>query len=221
MTRGPRLSPPRCLAVWLGVTAATGAGAATALPSAAALTAAADFEALLVAVAATALVGTLGWLWVVASLTVLDALRGRVRPGGAVRRLVLAACGAALAAGVASPAVAGPGGAPALDEPVLAGLPLPDRAVAGDPARPSRHRTPETARSATAPAPGRPADRVQVRAGDSLWAIAAASLPADASAAAVDARWRQIYRANDAVIGADPDLIRPGQRFCLPARDDH
>ncbi len=35
---------------------------------------------------------------------------------------------------------------------------------------------------------------------------------------AVNDRWHRIYRANRAVIGADPDLIQPDQRLRLPRR---
>jgi nucleoid-associated protein YgaU len=34
--------------------------------------------------------------------------------------------------------------------------------------------------------------------------------------AAIDRRWREIYAANRAVVGPDPDLIRPGERLRLP-----
>jgi LysM domain len=56
-----------------------------------------------------------------------------------------------------------------------------------------------------------------IRVGDTLWGIAAAHLPpAKRSAAAVDRYWRQLYRANRAVLGPDPDLIHPGTRLRLP-----
>ncbi len=49
-----------------------------------------------------------------------------------------------------------------------------------------------------------------MRPGDTLWAFAVASLPADADPARVArvcARW---YRVNQTTIGADPDLLIPG-----------
>jgi resuscitation-promoting factor RpfA len=56
-----------------------------------------------------------------------------------------------------------------------------------------------------------------IRAGDTLWGIAAAHLPpAKRSAAAIDRYWREVYRANRAVLGPDPDLIHPGTRLRLP-----
>jgi resuscitation-promoting factor RpfA len=57
-----------------------------------------------------------------------------------------------------------------------------------------------------------------VRPGDTLWGIAAAHLPAGSrSPAQVDRYWRQIYAANRAAIGSDPDLIHPGTRLKVPA----
>jgi hypothetical protein len=56
-----------------------------------------------------------------------------------------------------------------------------------------------------------------VGVGDTLWDIAAALLsPAGRSAGNIDRYWRQIYRANRSVIGADPDLIHPGARLHVP-----
>ncbi len=57
---------------------------------------------------------------------------------------------------------------------------------------------------------------VTVRAGDSLWSIAAEHLPADATAAQIDAAWHEWYQANRDVIGDDPNLIRPGQVLTAP-----
>jgi hypothetical protein len=54
-----------------------------------------------------------------------------------------------------------------------------------------------------------------VRLHDTLWGIAAARLPAG-SAATIDRYWRQVYAANRAAVGADPDLIHPGTRLAVP-----
>lgn len=56
-----------------------------------------------------------------------------------------------------------------------------------------------------------------VSPGDSLWSIAARALPAGASAAEVDRAWRAIWHHNRDVVGADPDLIIPGDRLDLGA----
>jgi hypothetical protein len=58
---------------------------------------------------------------------------------------------------------------------------------------------------------------VVVRRGDTLWSIARRHLGRAAGDAAVDREWRRWYAANRAVIGADPDLILPGQRLVPPA----
>lgn len=74
------------------------------------------------------------------------------------------------------------------------------------------------------PAPGRTIDAGEhtVEAGDTLWDIAAAHLtPAERSAASIHRYWRQIYRANRPVVGADPNLIHPGMRLdVVPFRQD-
>ena len=59
--------------------------------------------------------------------------------------------------------------------------------------------------------------RVVVRAGDSLWRIAAAHLPGRPTAARVAASWPRWYTANRSVVGADPDRIEPGQVLRAPA----
>ncbi len=60
------------------------------------------------------------------------------------------------------------------------------------------------------------ARRIVVRPGDSLWSIAAAQLPPDADAAAITSAWHRWWRLNEAVIGADPDVILPGQVLRAP-----
>ncbi|MCW2492599.1 MAG: LysM peptidoglycan-binding protein [Frankiales bacterium] len=58
--------------------------------------------------------------------------------------------------------------------------------------------------------------RVTVAAGQSLWLIAAHRLGPTASDQQVATEWPRWYRANRGVIGADPGLIRPGQRLTVP-----
>jgi LysM domain len=74
------------------------------------------------------------------------------------------------------------------------------------------------------PAPGHRADTGDhtVEAGDTLWDIAAAHLtPAERSNATISRYWHQVYRANRAVVGPDPDLIHPGARLDVaPLRRD-
>jgi nucleoid-associated protein YgaU len=65
--------------------------------------------------------------------------------------------------------------------------------------------------------PSRPPAAHAVEAGDTLWDIAAARLAAaERSPASVHRFWQEIHRANRAVIGADPNLIRPGMRLAVP-----
>jgi nucleoid-associated protein YgaU len=59
--------------------------------------------------------------------------------------------------------------------------------------------------------------RVVVKPGDTLWSIAANELGPNATAEAVAARWPAWYDANRQRIGADPDLILPGQVLRIPA----
>ncbi|GAB2572465.1 LysM peptidoglycan-binding domain-containing protein [Kribbella endophytica] len=80
--------------------------------------------------------------------------------------------------------------------------------------------------------PDRPTDGAPVRytdlqsgrhvvlRGESLWSIAAAELGPNASDSAIAARWPHWYAANRAVIGADPDLLLPGQVLQSPASLD-
>ena len=55
-----------------------------------------------------------------------------------------------------------------------------------------------------------------VQPGDSLWLIAARRLGAHADPTQIEATWREWYAANRALIGADPDLIHPGQVLVDP-----
>jgi nucleoid-associated protein YgaU len=189
---------------------------------------------------AVLLLGSLAWGWLALTVTVVEALslvdRARLRPPGArppdprrpalpwhlpgpARRLVLAACGVALVAGLQQPALAASGLHDRHHHPhphphlervaaLLDGLPLPERAVA-------RART---GRSGHISASRRSAPHtVVVLAGDCLWSIAVADLPAGASPREVATRWQAIYAANHDVIGPDPDHLLPGQRLTLPA----
>jgi nucleoid-associated protein YgaU len=161
----------------------------------------------------------LAWLWLVAAVTACtaDALRAAgsdavhqgstlLRPR-AVRAVVAACLGVTALAGPASAqspvtrvralpddlraaAVTAPATSPRL----LDGLPVPDRVHGGLHDR------------VTAPA-----RRLDVAPGDSLWALTAALLPPGAPADAVASGWRLLYAANRAVVGADPDLLQPGQ----------
>ncbi len=57
---------------------------------------------------------------------------------------------------------------------------------------------------------------VVVRRGDTLWGLVHRHLGAGATEAEVAAVWPRWYAANRAVIGADPDLLLPGQVLRVP-----
>lgn len=212
----------RCLLVLLAVTVGAGVLLARLLPDVGALVeeartgavAGQPFDEVLVAACEVALVVCTVWLWLSTVAVAAGAVNGGPAPRGVPRvwrQLVLAACGVALAGGLASPAHAGDRGASPLD-----GLPLPDRATTT--AQVSR----VFARAEAHPAPaGRGparsvAETVLVRSGDTLWDLARAELPPGAGNTAIAARVREIHHANRAVIGPDPDLIRPHQRLRMP-----
>jgi hypothetical protein len=221
----------RCALVWLAGSAALAALVGWLLPDllAARDLVAADglggrpFDQVLVWLCEAVLLVAAAWLWVVTGLVARDAARGRgpVRRGvpAPLRRLVLVACGAALAGSLAAPSFAAPAAEPGdRADPrgaVVDGLPLPDRATA------AMHIGQLLTRTATRGRPGPPepaARTVVVRPGDTLWGLADATLSPGAPASEVDDRWHRIYRANRSVIGDDPDLIRPDQRLRLPRR---
>jgi len=59
--------------------------------------------------------------------------------------------------------------------------------------------------------PNAAAPEVAVRAGDSLWTIAARALGPAAGDVEIAAHWPSWYEANRNVIGADPNVLLPGQ----------
>lgn len=130
--------------------------------------------------------------------------------------LGLAGTGTALAQDVSAPSAAVPGAAvtaltwaPTTDDgPPLSWVASDPAPAAGHPATPGAEGTPGAAAA--------PRRTVVVAPGDSLWRIAAATLPPTADDATIAAAWPDWYDANRAVIGADPDLIRPGQALQAP-----
>lgn len=173
------------------------------------------FDTLLTRGALGALAAVGAWVVLVVLSVALEArTAGRIRLARtgcppAVRRWLLGlflVCFAGVAApaaasgsgtGPGSGAGSGSGDAESTVATALDGLPLPDRTVGG-----RLSRTPdETGRI------------VQVRAGDSLWSIARDRLPEGAANAEIAAVVRRLYAVNRRTIGADPDLIVPGQRL--------
>jgi nucleoid-associated protein YgaU len=123
-----------------------------------------------------------------------------------LRRLIDAAITLSVAATIA--ATAAPAGAStgsALDWPGLT-TPPPTVTSATAPTAPVHH-----------PAARQSRDVVVVRAGDTLWSIAARHLGPGASGTSITAAWHAWYAANHTVIGPNPSLIHPGQRLLVPA----
>lgn len=201
----------RCLVVWTATTVALAlvvAWCAADLPPAGLRSA--SFDRVLVWLCSAALVGCAAWWWLVTSVVVVEAWRDAPAwtvPGvpRQARRWVLAACGVALVGAGVAPATATPGRVHEDDHPrirvAVAGLPLPERPLGGL-------------------LLGRPVAEeavVVVEPGDSLWSLAAAALGPGASDAEVTAEWHRIHGLNLHTVGADPDVIHPGQRLVLPA----
>lgn len=57
---------------------------------------------------------------------------------------------------------------------------------------------------------------ITVRAGDSLWSLSAGLLGPFASDVDISAAWPRLYQANRHIIGADPNVLLPGQVLQLP-----
>lgn len=67
------------------------------------------------------------------------------------------------------------------------------------------------------PPPTPPTEKLTVHPGDSLWALAAHRLPADATDGAIETTWQDWYQHNRSVIGPDPDLLAPGLILTIPS----
>lgn len=169
-----------------------------------------SFDEALIGICSVTLIAAGAWIALVTALLVTEVVvqsisvesagaRGIPRMTARIcprvtQRIVLAGCGVALTAALASPATADQSGR-------LAGLAVPDRTV-GSPV--------------SEPGPA----RITVTAGSSLWAIAKAALdhqpahpPGDPE---ITVAWHAIHRANADRIGNDPDLIFPGTTLQIP-----
>lgn len=151
-----------------------------------------SFPDALLALASLIAVALAVWVLIVAGLATLG-VSSRV-----LARLTPPVLRGVLLAGAAGVLTIGPAQAASVD-----GLPLPDRPDA-------------FAAAVRTPAP----QTVTVRSGDTLWAIAARSLPQGANVAEIAAAARAWHRANREVIGPDPNLIFPTQRLTPPTGKD-
>jgi LysM domain len=135
-------------------------------------------------------------VWLATLVPRLDAVAAAITPR-AIRRAAFAVGGLALTApGVSGVAVADDSPPPPChgveSRPSLAGLPLPDLPTS------------------------RGLSTVTVEPGDSLWSIARRELATEAPTSAVATRVALLYAHNHRTIGANPDLIFPGQRLHAP-----
>ena len=101
--------------------------------------------------------------------------------------------------------------APAQATGELDGLPFPDRGLTAHPSKPAQ---PVDASARTVSL-----GHHVVKPGESLWSIAATTLPAGASTVDIAASSAAWYDSNRAVIGANPSLIHPGQDLAAPDAD--
>ena len=199
----------RATLLWLTVTAAQAGLVALTAPLVRRLATApgpAFADALVQACAGAALVaGALLWLATTEVVGGVLHSRGprsplsRRRSVGPVRLALLTACGVTVL--TTTPAHAGsdtPVGAGAtLSAEALAGLPLPDRPVG------------PRIGSVTPAA-------VTVRTGDSLWTIAEREAGPAASRTELASYWLRLQALNADALGAEPDLVHPGQTLRLP-----
>lgn len=101
-------------------------------------------------------------------------------------------------------------------DPGAGGVPVPGWTPTTARPAPARQSTAQVGLVSTTAAPTS-TDEVVVHRGDTLWDIAARHLGEHATDQDVAEAWPRWYAANRDVIGADPDLIHPGQRLVVPA----
>ncbi len=152
-----------------------------------------DFTAAVLALVWLVTVAVGVWAVLVATLASTPALRG-----------IAVALTPRLLRGLVFAGIAGALSVPAAqaEDHGVDGLRLPDRPLVTGAAAPVTEQPP-----------------VVVRRGDTLWAIARARLGSGSDLAATAREVDRWYAANRDVIGADPDLIHPGQRLVPPSKD--
>lgn len=149
-----------------------------------------EFPQVLLATASLLQLSVACWVLVVICVSHSSTRLARALTPALMRRALFAGAAGALAL---TPVHAERVTSPARHQ--LEGLRLPDRPVMSGASNPS----------------------VVVRPGDTLWAIAARSLPPGATNSQIAAACARWYATNRAVIGADPDLIHPQQRLTPPS----
>lgn len=192
-----------------GLTAAAIALLAPEAPSLAHQLVGPSFPDAALAAASLLVLATASWSLLATAAVVMGAssrLVTVITPVALRRALLVGAAGALTIA----PAHAEQQAAPDSAQHRVAGLSLPDRPDAAS-ARPT---------ASTPPVEPVAADRVRVRAGDTLWAIARRSLPPGASTAEIASATAAWHRTNHDVIGDDPDLVVPDQLLAPPPAKD-
>ncbi|MDQ1720443.1 MAG: hypothetical protein QOI26_177 [Pseudonocardiales bacterium] len=105
-----------------------------------------------------------------------------------------------------------PSGSPSLGS---TAPPMPPLGWPTDPTFPTSHSA-DTPKPASPRPPESDGDHVTVHHGDSLWSIAANRLGKRSSASDIQAEWPRWYAVNRQLIGADPNLLRPGASLLAP-----
>lgn len=118
-----------------------------------------------------------------------------------------------VAARTTSPPATAPAPAPSVPPPPPAINAPPQPSAAAGPPQPQPQRQP--ARPAP-PGPGVPWVVYVVGTGDTMWGITDWALGSRSTPDRIAASWTQIWSANRSVIGDNPNLIFPGQRFRVP-----
>jgi hypothetical protein len=202
--------------------AAVGTDRALAELAVAALWLAAVWLALgLVAALATRLPGFAGRWSALACRALLPAAARRLVAGSAGLGVLLAPVGALAATACPPAAAASAVSAPAdrhgpgepLPAPVWPSGHAPHRQAADPPDGPANERVNDSPNGAVKRSGN---DTLRVRPGDCLWLLAARRLGPDASPAEVAAAWPRWYARNRTVIGADPNLLTPGELLHPP-----
>jgi hypothetical protein len=167
----------------------------------------------------------LGWLALTVLVAVADEVRARSHPRLAVRpspgvprtvrRVVALVVGLVLGSAALSAGAAERGAATAVPELGWAAS-APLQVTAAPALDLGWAAVPETTTASTPPAPREVDGEVVVHRGDSLWSLAAQRCGPDATAGEVMAEQHRLHTANVDVIGADPDLLLPGQVLRLP-----
>jgi nucleoid-associated protein YgaU len=181
---------------------------------------------ILLAVLAAGVLATLAALLPGTPGRLADVIARHVTPRS-VRRIVHLLVGVSMAATMTATAIA-PGAAMAATPRLAGGIPItaPAQISFASPLPPLGEPVgPVTESSATPPLPQLPTSTttattphdVTVHPGDTLWELAARTLGRHTDPESIAKTWPRWWAANRAVIGANPDLLLPGEVLHPPA----